>query len=109
MSDGMYDSRMRASAQSVRPGDIYRHFKGGLYIILALAKDNMYPYSKDLRKVVYLSLEDGTPYHRDMHEFIDIVNREETGFKDVSRFTFVSPQSTILIDERGNYNVNRKY
>lgn len=109
MSDGMYDARAKARVKSVRPGDIYKHFRGEQYIIIALAKSSEDPYDRDLRKVVYMRLSDGEIYHRDMYEFIEVVNREETGFRNMPRFTFVAPQSTILVDERGNYNVKRRY
>lgn len=109
MSDGIMDSRPRARYRNVRAGDIFRHFKGTLYIVIGIAFDSEDPGTRKLRKVAYMSLDEGQIYHRDIDNFLDVVNREETEFKDKFRFTFVPSQTTILIDERGNFNVNRKF
>lgn len=68
---------------TLEPG-IYKHFKGGMYEVLYVAK-----YSEDPEQefVVYKSLEKGTHWVRPLSMFIEEVERD--GYKG-PRFVFVS-------------------
>jgi hypothetical protein len=60
------------------PGDVYRHYKGGLYAVVAvaLAEDTLAPL------VVYRSNAKGTTWARTLHNFREMVG-------DHHRFTRV--------------------
>lgn len=71
---------------------IYKHFKGGLYSVIATALN-----SENLRKtVIYQSLEDGKFWTRDFEEFIGFKNLEE---EQVKRFTFIGMEDASLFVE----------
>ena len=57
----------------VKVGGIYKHFKGHIYKVIALAKD-----SEDLSiKVVYENIENKEVWVRPLDEFISDVDKEK--------------------------------
>ena len=58
--------------QSIELGKVYKHYKGGRYLVLHLVEE-----STNARKgsigVIYVSLTYGTIKHRDLKEFIEEV------------------------------------
>lgn len=58
--------------QSIKLGKIYKHYKGGRYLVVHLVEE-----STNARKgstgVIYVSLTYGTIKHRDLKEFIEEV------------------------------------
>lgn len=70
-------------SKSVKAGGIYRHFKGNIYQVIAVAKD-----SSDLHDVVVYKSEDGSKvWVRDMDEFLSEVTRDG---KTMERFTLLN-------------------
>lgn len=70
-------------SKSVKVGGIYRHFKGNIYQVIAVAKD-----SSDLHDVVVYKSEDGSKvWIRDMDEFLSEVTRDG---KTMERFTLLN-------------------
>jgi hypothetical protein len=84
-----------------KPG-VYRHYKGGLYRVLFVARMSTNGPTEDRPHVVYVSLAHGVINIRDEEEFHEIV----ANFKPVPRFTANSfkpvPRFTF-IDERLTY------
>lgn len=59
--------------REVKVDQIYRHFKGHTYIILAIAKD-----SDDLsKKIVYKNIDNGEVWVRGYDEFISKVDKNK--------------------------------
>lgn len=56
----------------MKPGDIYKHFKGGLYKILHLAEDS----ETQASIVVYQPLEGDKVYTRSHDMFTEIIERD---------------------------------
>jgi hypothetical protein len=102
MSDGMTDSR---SNNYPTPSGVYRHDKGGLYVVLAVLDDAGDRDNKHERLVGYLSLEDGRKYWRSLYDIEDgwMVPRENGN----DRFVHIG-YADIHIDSRGKYNVTRQ-
>lgn len=71
---------------------IYKHFKGGLYSVIATALN-----SENLRKtVIYQSLEDGKFWTRDFEDFVGYKNLDG---EQVKRFTFIGMEDASLFVE----------
>ena len=73
---------------TLTPGDTYRHFKGGLYIIVGLGCEE----DSGAERVVYKSLKDGTIWLRAPWNFFQEVTRKVGGGETVAavrRFTRV--------------------
>lgn len=68
-------------------GGIYKHFKGYIYKVVALAKD-----SEDLSiKVVYQNTETGETWVRPLLEFISPVDKEKyPNASQEKRFEYIS-------------------
>ena len=59
--------------REVKVNEVYRHFKGHTYIILAIAKD-----SDDLsKKVIYKNIDNGEVWVRDYDEFVSKVDKKK--------------------------------
>ena len=77
------------SGRNPRPGDLYRHFKGKPYQIIAIAQDA----EDDSKKVVYQALYgDFKIYVRDYDAFISEVDREKYPEAE-ERFRFESVEA----------------
>ncbi len=70
----------------VEKGQIYKHFKGNLYEIIAIAYD-----SENLKKlVVYKSLKDDKVWVRDYQMFTSLVDKKKyPNVEQVNRFELV--------------------
>lgn len=70
----------------VEKGQIYKHFKGNLYEIIAIAYD-----SENLKKlVVYKSLKDDKVWVRDYQMFTSLVDKKKyPNAEQVNRFELV--------------------
>ncbi len=69
----------------VKAGQLYRHFKGNVYEIIAVAKD-----CEDLKDiVVYRNIEKGDVWTRPLDNFCENVNRDGKTFK---RFEKIAKQ-----------------
>lgn len=70
----------------VENGQIYKHFKGNLYEIIAIAYD-----SENLKKlVVYKSLKDDKVWVRDYQMFTSLVDKKKyPNVEQVNRFELV--------------------
>jgi hypothetical protein len=90
----------------VKPGNVYRHFKGGVYVVLSVSLDSEYVYDLDKREVSYLNLNTGITYHRDLNEFV--TPKTLSGGLEQERFTHIG-EATVTVDEGGKYIVTRKY
>ena len=73
---------LSGQAKNFKPG-IYRHFKGGMYEALFVARDSE---DRDKELVIYRSLEKGYIWARPLTMFLEEVNR--TDYKG-PRFTRV--------------------
>ncbi len=71
-------------AKKLKPG-IYKHFKGGMYRVLHVARDSE---DRERELVVYQSLDRGGVWVRPLKMFIEEVERD--GYKG-PRFAFVEP------------------
>ncbi len=61
----------------VNAGEIYRHFKGNVYEVIAIAKD-----SEDLKDiVVYRNIEKGDIWTRPLDNFTEDVTKDGKTFK----------------------------
>lgn len=70
-------------SRTVKIGGIYRHFKGNIYQVIAVAKD-----CSDLHDVVVYKNEDGSKvWVRDLDEFLSDVTRDG---KTTERFTLLN-------------------
>jgi hypothetical protein len=71
-------------AQTIAVGAEYRHFKGGRYTVIAIARD-----SEDLREmVVYQALYDPSMYFvRSVEDFTKTIEREGVEIKRFERET----------------------
>jgi hypothetical protein len=77
-------SQMLEHAHSVKPGDRYQHYKGGLYEIICQAVQE----SDQTPVVVYRPLSENTQtnWTRPMHDFFEMV---QVGQRMTQRFTRV--------------------
>lgn len=75
-------SELSEKAKSFKPG-IYRHFKGGLYQALFVARSSE---ARDQECVVYKSLEKGFIWIRPLDMFLETVERD--GYKG-PRFVWI--------------------
>lgn len=58
-------------------GDVFRHFKGNVYKVIALARD-----CEDLSEVVvYQNVEKGDTWVRPLDNFLETVTRDGKSFK----------------------------
>ena len=109
MSDGI----LRENANTLVPqvGGVYRHWKGGLYVVLGVARDSGPNYlDNSYRKVHYMSLEDGQHYHRPMWDkeegFCNPKIHEDNTSEE--KFKFMG-YAQVSINRRGKYLVVREY
>lgn len=58
--------------QSIQLGKVYKHYKGGRYLVLHLVEESTNA-RKDSKGVIYASLSYGKIWHRDLKEFIELV------------------------------------
>ena len=104
MSDGITEARSyRREMNSITPGSVYKHFKGGMYAVIAVTWDTNDVHSREARKVSYISLEDGRVYSRDLKEFVTPKIHEESGMEE-QRFMRIG-FANISIDTQGIYRV----
>lgn len=62
---------------SVKVNDVYRHFKGNIYKVIAIARD-----CEDLSEVVvYQNIDKGDIWTRPLDNFTETVNRDGKAFK----------------------------
>lgn len=108
MSDGI---NRETKPMLVTIGGVYRHWKGGLYVVLGVARDSG-PNHHDNRhkKVFYMSLEDGKHHHRPMWDkeegFCNPKIHEDNRIED--KFTLIG-FATVSIDRKGKYHVEREF
>lgn len=93
-------------APAVYAGELYRHYKGGIYSILSVASDHEDRYNMELKKVIYISMDDGHVYHRDYVDFIQLVDVGEF-VQSTRRFNPIG--ETQINIEGGKINVTRKF
>lgn len=102
MSDGVNDGKTR-----IQPGGLYKHFKGGLYVVIGSMKCSDKPWDvKNNGKIHYVNIEDGEHYHRAIYGDDGWLTPKLIEGKQIERFTFVG-YATFRIDERGRYHVER--
>ena len=66
-------------ARKIKVNKLYRHFKGHIYKVIAIAKD-----SEDLSlKVVYQNISNNDVWVRDLEEFNSLVDKNK--YPDVSQ------------------------
>lgn len=102
MSDGISETR----SPTVQEGGVYRHFKGGLYVALAVLR----PSGDDITyKVGYMSLEDGKRYWRNYsgHDGFTTPKIHEDG-KSEERYVLCG-FATVTLDDRGVYSITHKF
>lgn len=59
--------------REVKVNNKYRHFKGHLYVVIAIGKD-----CEDLsEKVIYKNVDNGEVWVRDKDDFLSIVDKEK--------------------------------
>ena len=71
--------------QTARKGYVYRHFKGGSYVVIDIIHDR----TNDSEIIVYMQLQgDGIVYSRTREDFFDnVLNRIDNTCKQETRFT----------------------
>lgn len=81
-------AQVALAASDIRPGDVYRHYKGGLYVVVCLSVNeaSLEPM------VTYRSNAKGTIWTRTLKNFADLIFVEDEGSSQpasvvVSRFT----------------------
>lgn len=102
MSDAINESKTK-----ITPGTMYRHFKGGLYVVVGIMKCSDHPWNIKNAKVHYISMETGEHYHRSIHGENGWLTAKIVDGKPVERFTFVG-YATVTIDQRGKFHVTRE-
>jgi hypothetical protein len=92
---------------AVQPGALYRHFKGGMYVVFALLD----PSGSDKRHMVaHMNLETGVKYWRPYSGEDGFTTPKITDDgKEIQRFTFCGYAEEIKIDQRGRYYITHKY
>jgi hypothetical protein len=83
------------SATDIEPGDLVRHYKGGLYSIVKRATLVARGSSASTPVVVYRSVDSGQTYVRDEDEFYDTVPALDGGEPRL-RFTHVRYAPELL-------------
>lgn len=62
--------------RDVRKGDVFRHFKGNMYEVVAIARD-----CEDLKEiVVYRNIDKGDVWTRPLDNFLETVTRDGKTF-----------------------------
>jgi hypothetical protein len=82
--DDLKDLAQRQATGGPQPGEVYRHYKGGIYSIVARAvkEDTLEPL------VIYHSNKKGTNWARTLANFTELVPvHDEIGIRHVPRFT----------------------
>jgi hypothetical protein len=113
MTDGVNEYRSSLMAQ---PGALYRHFKGGLYVVLSILEPSNKKENETVTDhnngimVAYMNLETGKRYWRNLfgEDGFSIPKKHEDGTME-QRFTFCGYVEEIKIDTRGRYYVTHKY
>lgn len=90
----------------VIPHTIYRHFKGGYYLVLAVAYKES-ERDQEKKEVVYQSLKDGVVWTRDLEVFTSDIPKERSVTGQTKRFVRVdhfenqlsSIPTNILVEE----------
>ena len=81
----------------MKTGDVYRHFKGGDYVILAVATlESSKGTDKEQKLVIYQSKEKKTVWARTMENFTEIIDGPE---KSMLRFTPLNDFEIITFDQ----------
>ena len=81
----------------MKTGDLYRHFKGGDYVILAVATlESTKGTDKEQQLVIYQSKEKKTVWARTMEDFTAIIDGPE---KSMLRFTPLNDFDIITFDQ----------
>lgn len=102
MSDAITEGKNR-----IIPGAMYRHFKGGLYVVIGVLKCSDNPVDINNAKVHYVNLETGEHYHRNLYGEDGWLTPKILNGRNVTRFTFVG-YATVNIDQRGKFHVTRE-
>jgi hypothetical protein len=82
--DDLKDLAQRHAEGGPQPGEVYRHYKGGIYSIVArcIKEDTLEPL------VIYHSNKKGTNWARTLANFTELVPvHDEVGIRHVPRFT----------------------
>jgi hypothetical protein len=104
------------STLSVQAGALYRHFKGGLYVVIAILENSGGKEKKTVMEhnnglmVAYMNLETGKRYWRPLFgkDGFSTPKVHEDGKKE-ERFTFSGYVEEIKIDHRSRYLVTQRY
>lgn len=103
------------STLAVQSGTLYRHFKGGLYVILAVLessnkkeKETVTDHNMGLM-VAYMNLETGKKYWRPMYGEDGFVTPKVQDGKKIERFEFSGYVEEIKIDHRSRILVTKVY
>lgn len=108
MSDGINHSRGKQThfyaMSSVQPGNLYRHFKGNEYVVLAKTIDSGYVKDKEKQQVTYLCTNTGKVYHRSLEEFISPKVYDQ-GIEQI-RFKYIG-RCIVTINKDGNYEITK--
>jgi hypothetical protein len=91
--DDLKDLAQRQATGGPQPGEVYRHYRGGIYSIVArcIKEDTLEPL------VVYHSNKEGTNWARTLADFTEVCDVEMTA-QDRSRYTARVKRSTRLGD-----------
>jgi len=101
MSDGITDARKNVAMNGVHAGQVYRHYKGGRYVVIGITWD-VDDHKRSTRRVAYLCLDDGIVHHRWLWEFVSPKVHE--GGREEDRFIRTG-YASIGIDRNGKYTV----
>jgi hypothetical protein len=100
---------------AVQPGALYRHFKGGLYVVFAVLESSNKKENETMEDhtaglmVAYMNLETGKKYWRPMYGEDGFTTPKVTEDGYIARFTFCGYAEEIRIDQRGRYYITHKY
>ncbi|MBU0894288.1 MAG: DUF1653 domain-containing protein [Nanoarchaeota archaeon] len=86
------------------PGELYRHYKGGKYLVIAVSRNSDYPQDRSKKIVIYKQVYRGKNYpeeetwHRSLEEFcgyktfqknMNYKNKKFKAGEKVKRFTLL--------------------
>ncbi len=86
MSDAKTDAQQKLMHALVKGGEVYRHYKGGLYVVVTTAIDE----ATLEQLVVYRSCERGTIWVRTMADFTFKLQDPDVFDETIPRFTRIT-------------------